>query len=86
MHSLAFLFLQWRSCLSSLSGSGWNMLWSFRGEGVERGEAMEHGVAAGESEGVPERSASYQDVPEYACWWLELCIFTRDFSPGWFME
>lgn len=88
MDSLALLFFEWRSCRSSLSGSGWNMVRSLTGEGVERGEGtghgegMEHGVAAGESEGVTERSASYQEAPEYACWWLVVFIFTRDFSPG----
>lgn len=81
LHSLALLFLEWRSCLSSLSRSGGNRL---RGEGVECGEGMEPGEAAGESEGVRERSD--QDAPEYACWWLAVFIVTRDFSPGLFME
>lgn len=64
------------------------MVRGFTGEGVERGdgivhgEGMEHGEAAGEGEGVTERSVSYQDAPEYACWWLVVFTFTRDFSPG----
>lgn len=85
---MALRFLEWRSCLSSLSLSRWCADRGFRGDGVGlgegtgHGEGMEHPEGEGEREGVRARSGSHRNAPGYADWGFRVLILTRDFSPG----
>lgn len=67
--SLALLFLEWGSSLSSLSDSRWSTHRCFRGEGD------------GPEEEDAEGSGSDPDAQEYAGGWLKVLILIRDFSP-----